>query len=143
LIVTASAIKQEASSLGCTQDSAPVPEHYADTGSYIDQVFGLCHVPGFRFAPRLRDPGDRKLYSIEAHLLYPDLDFLMGGSINTKQIIDNRDELLRLTASLRLGTVTASLLLRKFASYPHQNGVVWALRGVRRIKKTLFTHGQA
>jgi TnpA family transposase len=40
----------------------------------------------------------------------------MGGTINTKQITDHWDELLRLTASLRLGTVTASLLLRKLAS---------------------------
>lgn len=104
-----------------------------------DQVFGLCHLLGFRFAPRLRDLGDRKLYSIEAPLLYPDLCLLMGGSINTKQITDNWDELLRLTASLRLGTVTASLLLRKLASYPRQNGVAWALREVGRIEKTLFT----
>ena len=30
-------------------------------------------------APRLRDLGDRKLYSIEAPTLYPDLDLLMAG----------------------------------------------------------------
>lgn len=116
-----------------------IQEHYADTGGYTDQVFGLCHLLGFRFAPRLRDLGDRKLYSIEAPSLYPNLDLLMGGTINTKQITDHWDELLRLTASLRLGTVTASLLLRKLASYPRQNGLAWALREVGRLEKTLFT----
>ena len=83
-----------------------IHEHYADTGGYTDQVFSTCHLLGFRFAPRLRDLGDRKLY---------------------------------LTASLRLGTVTASLMLRKLASYPRQNGLAWALREVGRIEKTLFT----
>jgi hypothetical protein len=63
----------------------------------------------------------------------------MGGTINSKQITDHWDELLRLTASLRMGTVTASLLLRKLASYPRQNGLAWALREVGRLEKTLFT----
>jgi hypothetical protein len=40
---------------------------------------------------------------------------------------------------LRLETVTASLLLRKLASYPRQNGLSWALREVGRLEKTLFT----
>jgi TnpA family transposase len=59
--------------------------------------------------------------------------------VNVKQITEHWDELLRLTASLRLGTVTASLMLRKLASYPRQNGLAWALREVGRIEKTLFT----
>ena len=104
-----------------------------------DQVFGMCHLLGFRFAPRLRDLGDRKLYPIEKMSSYPNLSLLMGGAVNVKQITDHWDELLRLTASLRLGTVTASLMLRKLASYPRQNGLAWALREVGRIEKTLFT----
>lgn len=99
----------------------------------------MCHLLGFRFAPRLCDLGDRKLYSIESPVLYSNLNLLMGGTITTKQIADHWDELLRLTASLRLGTVTASLLLRKLASYPRQNGLAWALREVGRLEKTLFT----
>src|SRR5260221_1425000 len=99
----------------------------------------MCHLLGFRFAPRLRDLGDRKLYPIEKTSSYPDLSLLMGGVVNVKQITDHWDELLRLTASLRLGTVTASLMLRKLASYPRQNGLAWALREVGRVEKTLFT----
>jgi TnpA family transposase len=37
-----------------------IREHYADTGGYTDQVFSTCHLLGFRFAPRLRDLGDRR-----------------------------------------------------------------------------------
>src|SRR5260370_6999879 len=101
----------------------------------------LVHVTRlrFRFAPRLRDLGDRKLYTSEKTSSYPDLSLLIGGTVNVRQITEHWDELLRLTASLRLGTVTASLMLRKLASYPRQNGLAWALREVGRIEKTLFT----
>src|SRR3546814_11414812 len=37
----------------------PLHEHYTDTGGATDHVFALCHLLGFRFAPRLRDI-DRK-----------------------------------------------------------------------------------
>jgi TnpA family transposase len=32
-------------------------------------VFGLCHLLGFRFAPRIKDLKDRKLYAIESPVL--------------------------------------------------------------------------
>ena len=32
-----------------------IDEHYTDTAGYTDQVFGLSHLLGFRFAPRIRD----------------------------------------------------------------------------------------
>jgi TnpA family transposase len=30
-----------------------IEEHYTDTAGYTDQVFGLTHLLGFRFAPRV------------------------------------------------------------------------------------------
>jgi len=37
-------------------------EHYTDTVGFTDHVFGLMHLLGFRFAPRIRDLTDRRLY---------------------------------------------------------------------------------
>lgn len=37
-------------------------EHYTDTAGLTDHVFALMHMLGFRFAPRIRDLGDTKLY---------------------------------------------------------------------------------
>jgi TnpA family transposase len=48
------------------------------------------------------------------------------------------EEILRLAASIRHGTVTASLIIRKLASYPRQNSLHAALREVGRIERTLF-----
>jgi len=46
---------------------------------------------------------------------------------------------LRLACYIRLGTVTSSLILRKLASYPRQNGLALGLREFGRIERTLFT----
>ena len=86
----------------------------------------MTHLLGFRFAPRIRDLGDKRLYSFEKPETYPGLEPLLGGTINVKQMEAHWDDLLRLTSSLRKGTVTASLILGKLASYPRQNGLAWA-----------------
>ncbi|WP_395826569.1 Tn3 family transposase, partial [Collimonas sp.] len=39
-----------------------IEEHYTDTAGFTDHVFALMHMLGFRFAPRIRDLGDTKLY---------------------------------------------------------------------------------
>lgn len=57
---------------------------------------------------------------------------------DVKQIEAHWDDLLRLTSSLRKGTVTASLILNKLASYPRQNGLAWALREFGRIERSIF-----
>ena len=36
----------------------------------IDRVFGLCSLLGFRFAPRIRDLADRRLYVLDARAEY-------------------------------------------------------------------------
>jgi TnpA family transposase len=88
--------------------------------------------------PRLRDLGDRKLSTIENPSSYPDLNLLIGGAVNVKQITDHWEELLRLTASLRLGTVTAhSCAQTGIVSTPEQIGLGVTRSG--RIEKTLFT----
>jgi TnpA family transposase len=48
-------------------------------------------------------------------------------------------EALRLATSIKHGTVTASLILRKLSAYPRQNGLALALRELGRIERTIFT----
>jgi TnpA family transposase len=48
------------------------------------------------------------------------------------------DEILRMATSIKQGTATASLMLRKLGSYPRQNGLAVALRELGRIERTLF-----
>jgi hypothetical protein len=46
----------------------PLQELYTDTRGASDHVFGLCHMLGFRFVPRMRDLALRKLGRIERTL---------------------------------------------------------------------------
>jgi hypothetical protein len=39
-----------------------IEEHYTDTAGFTDQVFALCHMLGFEFAPRIADLADKRLY---------------------------------------------------------------------------------
>ncbi|CAN5134682.1 Tn3-like element TnAs1 family transposase [soil metagenome] len=115
-----------------------IDEHYVDTEGYTDQVFAMCHLLGFRFAPRIRGFKDRKLYTMEKPSHYKDLAPLIGGRVRTKQIATHWDDILRLSASVKAGTVTASLILSKLASYPRRNGLAWALKEIGKIERTLF-----
>jgi TnpA family transposase len=115
-----------------------IEEHYTDTAGFTDHVFALMHLLGFRFAPRIRDLGETRLYIPKGKAAYDALKPMIGGPLNIKQIRLHWDEILRLAASIKQGTVTASLMLRKLGSYPRQNGLAVALRELGRIERTLF-----
>lgn len=115
-----------------------IDEHYVDTEGYTDQVFAMCHLEGFRFAPRIRDLKDRRIFTIEKPSRYPDLTPLIGGTVRVRQIGTHWDEVLRLASSVRTGTVTASLILGKLAAYPRRNGLAWALKEIGKIERSIF-----
>jgi TnpA family transposase len=115
-----------------------IEEHYTDTAGFTDHVFALMHLRGFGFAPRIRDLADKRLYIHGDAKRYPTLAGLIGGSVNVRHIRAHWDDILRLAASIRQGTVTASLMLRKLGNYPRQNGLAVALRELGRIERTLF-----
>jgi len=115
-----------------------IDEHYTDTAGYTDQVFGLSHLLGFRFAPRIRDISELKLYSFAKPSDYPKIEKIIQGKINSKIIQDNYDDVLRLAHSVREGKTSASLIMSKLGSYSRQNALATALREIGRIEKTIF-----
>jgi TnpA family transposase len=115
-----------------------IEEHYTDTSGFTDHVFALMHLLGFRFAPRIRDIQDKKLYITGSSDDYPALGALIGGKINLTLILSNLDEILRLATSIQQGVVTASLIVRKIGSYPRQNGIALALHELGKIERTIF-----
>ncbi|EFP0886702.1 TPA: Tn3 family transposase [Listeria innocua] len=115
-----------------------IEEHYTDTAGYTDQIFGLTHLLGFKFAPRIRDLSDSKLFTIDKASEYPKLEAILRGQINTRVIGENYEDVLRLAHSIREGTVSASLIMGKLGSYSRQNSLATALREMGRIEKTIF-----
>lgn len=93
--------------------------------------FALMHLLGFAFAPRIRDLHDKQLFIQGKACKYPALQSIMSTTpLNIKDIETHWNEILRLA--------TASLMLKKLASYPKQNGLAKALREIGRIERTLF-----
>lgn len=113
--------------------------HHTDGGGVSDHVFGLAHILGFRFAPRIPNIGDRKLHAMDKPERWPALGSLIGGGIDEDLIEGHWDDVLRLATSVRTGTVSASLMLKRLGAYPRQNGLALALREIGRIERTLFT----
>jgi TnpA family transposase len=83
------------------------------------------------------------LYSTVINTTVRDATYVLDGllyheSDKAKDICAHWDEVLRLAASIKTGTVTASLILKKLANYPRQNGLAKALREIGKIERTLF-----
>lgn len=116
-----------------------VAVHHVDGGGVSDHVFALCHLLGFRFAPRIPNLHDRRLYAFGPASSWPSLEPFIAGRIDEELIQAHWEDLLRLATSVRAGAVPASLMLKRLGSYPRQNGLALALREVGRIERTLFT----
>ena len=121
------------------QSEVPLGRHHTDGGGDSDHVFALCSLLGFQFAPRIPALKHRRLYSFGKPSDYPTLEPMIGGRINVALISAHWIAILRIVASIRTGTVTASVIMRQLAAYPRQNGVAAALRELGRLERTLFT----
>lgn len=115
-----------------------IAEHYTDTAGFTDHLFAVMPLLSYRFAPRIRDLNETKLYVPPGSPAYEALQPLLGGTLNVRHILAHWEAILRLATSIKQGTVTASLMLRKLGSYPRQNGLAVALRELGRIERSLF-----
>ena len=121
------------------QTDLRIAEHYTDTAGATDHVFGLYHLLGYRFAPRIKDLKDRKLYTVEKPGTYPLPEPLIGDAVDMAAITGQWSKLVRLKASIETGGTVPSLILRKLAAAGPGSALSRALRAVGRIERTLFT----
>lgn len=116
----------------------PLLEHTTDTAGFTNILFGLFALVGLKFSPRIRDIGEQRLHHLEQLKEHPVLKPLIKGTIDQKLIVQYWDELLRIGGSLKLGYVTASLLIGKLQSYPQQNDLSRAIAEYGKLVKTIF-----
>jgi TnpA family transposase len=90
---------------------------------------------GLQFAPRIPNLKHRRLYSFGKPSAYPALEPMIAGRINVELIRAHWSEILRIIASIRTGTATASLIMRQLASHQRQNGLAAALRELGRMER--------
>jgi TnpA family transposase len=138
IAATASEALHVLDALLCHEGEVTTHRHHTDGGGDSDLVFALSAMLGFQFAPRIPDLKHRRLYSFGKPADTPALEPMIAGRINVALIRAHWSEILRVVASIRTGTVTASLIMRQLAAHPRQNGVAAALREVGKLERTLL-----
>src|SRR3546814_15991327 len=93
---------------------------------------------GYRLVLRIRDLPSKRLYVFDPAATPSELRPLVGGKAREALIVSNWPDLFRCAATMSAGQVAPSSILRKLASYPRQNDIASALRGVGRIERTMF-----
>jgi TnpA family transposase len=121
----------------------PILEHTTDTSGYTEIVFALFDLLGLTFTPRIRDLADQQLYRT------PNVDLAdlsrvrarLSKRVNIQLCLEMWDEMLRLAGSLKLGWVTASLVIQKIQAAARQSRLAKALQEYGRLIKTLHALG--
>ena len=112
-------------------------EIMTDTAAYSDAVFGLFWLLGYQFSPRLADIGGAKLWRVDANADYGVFGPIARGAVNTKLIIENWRDLLRLAGSLKLGHLKAVGVMRMLQIKDRPTTLARALSELGRMIKTL------
>ena len=123
------------------ESAVEMHEHATDTAGAVESIVALAHAFGYRFAPRIRDLGERKLYVADRDMAEGLPDAVLGGVINRTTIEENWVEVLRLAASIRAGVVPPSVILKKLAAFPARTRCTgrcgrWAGWSVRSLPAT-------
>ncbi len=112
--------------------------HSTDTHGYSEIIFGVTHLLGISFAPRIKNFKKQRIYAFEKESDLKALGYrvLPDGKINTNA--EQWDDILRFVATIKLKEVTASQLFRRLSSYSRQHPLYKALKQFGRIIKSLF-----
>jgi TnpA family transposase len=113
-------------------------EHYTDTHGYTDMIFAVCHLLGIRFAPRIKDLPEQRLWRLPSPAPYRHIESVLAGKLNVQLIQESWDEMLRLMASIKSGEVRASLIVGKLAAASHRNKLFRGLQELGRLVKTAY-----
>lgn len=106
-------------------------------------IFAVFDLLGLKFTPRIRDLKEQTLYRIRTLDLspYPTLAPCLTGIVQDEIVHQSWDEMLRFVGSLKLGWVTASLVIQKLQAYPRKSQLTRALQAYGRLPKTIHILG--
>jgi TnpA family transposase len=97
----------------CSADITTKPFH--------DLIFGVTHLLGIRFAPRIKDLPEQRLWRLLDGETYKHIELTLAGKLNINLIRETWDEMLRLAASIKYGNERASRIVSKLAAASHRN----------------------
>ncbi len=119
------------------QTSLDIREVMTDTAGASEIIFALFWLLGYQFSPRLSDVGGARFWRIDVNADYGVLNDISNHKINEASIRKHWEDILRVAASLKLGHVSASDLVRSLFRKNRPSGLAKALMNLGRIIKTL------
>src|SRR5260370_30624480 len=116
----------------------PIREMMVDTAGFTELMYALYDRPRLKLSPRIRALADQRLYPVESLSEYGVLKPLFRGrAIQRELIVRGFDDMHRISASLKDGTVTAVLLVAKLQALDNKNLVHRGLEEYGRLLKTI------
>ena len=113
-------------------------EIMTDTAGYSDIIFGLFGLLGYQFSPRLADIGESRFWRLDPDADYGPLNDLARHRVHPERVVQNWNDMLRVAGSLKLGTVTASRLIRTLQRDGRPTTLGRAIGEYGRIYKTIY-----
>jgi TnpA family transposase len=114
--------------------------HSTDTHGFTEMIFGVTHMIGTSFAPRIKGLGDQIIYSFKNKGHYKKLNYTIipNKKINTQIIKNNWNGILRFIATILKRNCTASQLFKRLSSYAKEHPLYKALKEFGRIIKSIY-----
>lgn len=109
-----------------------------DTHGYTDFAMGLARLLGFDLCPRLKSLNDRLLHVPIDFPFSPNIASIVRPGLNLSDVESQWDELVRLTASIKAGKVTATAVLKRFGSVASGDPLYRAGRTLGRLERSIF-----
>lgn len=113
-------------------------EIMSDTAGYSDLVFGLFHLLGYQFSPRIKDVGGSRYWRIDRSADYGKLNKVSRHKVNTALIAQYWDDILRVVGSLKLNAVNATEVMRVLSKDGSLSGLGKAIAEIGRVAKTIY-----
>lgn len=110
---------------------------YTDAHGFSEVVMAAAALLQKELAPRLKQIHEKTLYKVDRTKTYAHLDPILKGTIKSHVIREVWDDVVRIMASMKAGTATASLLLHRLGSYARQNRVHQAFAEIGRAEATM------
>jgi TnpA family transposase len=114
-------------------------DHYVDTHGYMEINFAGFAMLGRRLNPRIKNVKHQRIYRIDTTKNYSSLGSLLDNKKNTIHmdwIVEQWDRMGQFYASFESGQTTASVAMKRLASFTGKNNFYRANREFGRVIKT-------